>query len=360
VTRNRTHRPGFTLIELLVVIAIIAVLIGLLLPAVQMARESGFRASCANNLHQLAVACHTYHDSFKTLPPNGTKSFLVAILPYVEQSNNDGSAPVKTYVCPSRRGADKNYTDYVGCLPYAGYTRQNLVTQPNYFRGPTVTTQGGKTIYTYQYAYTYTFTITPYTQRTALGDDLPLPLSNIKDGESNTVLIGHKSLAPQNYSGFIEPGDQPFTQTGTGAATVQPHIAQLQSYNYNQPYSYSYGNVTYVYDPYMINENWVYTLPDPNPKAVRPGINTKRGDAGYGGGTVIGDGYYGANYGYFKSYYYGYLGTPHAMCVMPTAMCDGAVKNLKGYGWYDAYLPGSMTGIDDGTDDSFSQSYYFN
>jgi prepilin-type N-terminal cleavage/methylation domain-containing protein len=358
VTRTPTRRPGFTLVELLVVIAIIAVLIGLLLPAVQMAREAGFRASCANNLHQLAVACHTYHDSFKTLPPNGSKSFLVAILPYVEQTINDGSAPVKTYVCPSRRGADKNYADYVGCLPYAGYTKQNLVTQPNYFRGPTVTTQGGKTTYTYQYAYTYTFSIIPYTQRTALGDDLPLPISNIKDGQSNTVMIGHKSLAPQNYAGFIEPGDQAFTTTGTGAGTVSGYSAQLQSYNYNQPYKYSYGNNTYVYDPYMINENWVYTVPDP--KAPRQGINTKRGDPGYGGGTVISDGYYGAYYQYYQNYYYYVMGTPHAMGVMPMAMCDGSVKNLKGYGYGYGYMQGSVTGIDDGTDDSWYLSYYLN
>lgn len=96
------NRPGFTLIELLVVIAIIAILVSLLLPVVQQAREAARRTQCRNNLKQLGIALHNYHDVNGRFPPSGqwsvdssdvlhqpttARSWIFHILPYVEKSS---------------------------------------------------------------------------------------------------------------------------------------------------------------------------------------------------------------------------------------------------------------------------------
>jgi prepilin-type N-terminal cleavage/methylation domain-containing protein len=120
---RRARKSGFTLIELLVVIAIISILVGMLLPAVQRAREAASRISCANNLKQIGLAIHNYESIYATVPPNriaeGYATWLVLILPFIEQDNlyqqwnlnatyyqqNDIArmTNVKTYFCPSRR-----------------------------------------------------------------------------------------------------------------------------------------------------------------------------------------------------------------------------------------------------------------
>src|SRR6516164_8885455 len=118
-------RPGFTLIELLVVIAIIGVLLALMLPAVQKVREAANRMACSNNLKQIALAVHHYHDTYQKFPPlrvsNQHATWFVLIMPFLEQENISKhwnfSIPyvqqdrayltlqVKTYYCPSRRSA---------------------------------------------------------------------------------------------------------------------------------------------------------------------------------------------------------------------------------------------------------------
>jgi prepilin-type N-terminal cleavage/methylation domain-containing protein/prepilin-type processing-associated H-X9-DG protein len=151
--RLHSRKPlGFTLVELLVVIAIIAILIGLLLPAVQKVREAANRTQCANNLKQLGLAAHAYHDVYAQLPPavllnasvppstpgncdsegvNFGPNWAVLLLPYIEQGNLYNSqadsiqgymtagnsaasnqwrairgATIKTYLCPSDVGAN--------------------------------------------------------------------------------------------------------------------------------------------------------------------------------------------------------------------------------------------------------------
>jgi prepilin-type N-terminal cleavage/methylation domain-containing protein len=119
---SRTLKHGFTLVELLVVIAIIGILVALLLPAIQAAREAARRSQCLNNCKQIGLAIHTFHDSKKVLPPNRVSNkglnWAAVILPYMEETSIGNlvqitkdfpsqpqvmrETPVATYLCPSR------------------------------------------------------------------------------------------------------------------------------------------------------------------------------------------------------------------------------------------------------------------
>ena len=119
------NRDGFTLVELLVVIAIIGILIGLLLPAVQAAREAARRMQCTNNLKQLALSVHNFHDANNYFPPicqNNSKfsriSWAVMILPYVEQMSvwNEYASGGKIFL--STPGNPKSARTDANCDPY--------------------------------------------------------------------------------------------------------------------------------------------------------------------------------------------------------------------------------------------------
>ncbi|MDB5334730.1 MAG: hypothetical protein JWN70_349 [Planctomycetaceae bacterium] len=198
--RFKSDHKGFTLIELLVVIAIIAVLIALLLPAVQQARESARRSQCKNNLKQLGLALHNYHDTFLVMPPGqfqliaqdisgkGTNrsSWMQRILPYIDQAplynlltpgmagTSDcttwGSAistVVPSLVCPSDPSGPKNAT-YTS-LPQQGFSGNYVLCSGSTIFG---TTGGGGASNGMFYGLSST------------------RIRDVTDGTSNTVMAG--------------------------------------------------------------------------------------------------------------------------------------------------------------------------
>lgn len=239
-----SSRRGFTLVELLVVIAIIGILVALLLPAVQAAREAARRMHCQNNLKQIGVAIHSFSDSRRELPPSRTydhyTSWAFLILPHLEQINlfddwdptlkyyyqSDEArlTPIPTYFCPSRRDAgmqsksgDDIYSPYEtsGHVPgtvadyacSAGYGPSGVWNWIN-SNGAMIlgdATTNPPTIPAGSYAPPGAKLVT-WRSRTGF--------NSLMDGTSNTILVGEKHVRPSRYGiasedGAIYNGDHP-------------------------------------------------------------------------------------------------------------------------------------------------------
>lgn len=202
VVIRRRGKLGFTLVELLVVIAIIGILVALLLPAVQAAREAARRMSCSNNLKQLGLALHNYHDTHKTFPTEGiwadrsgvnprSYSWITLVLPFIEQSNLHSSINFSLPILPQTLGTGELVISQK--LPTLQCPSDDPWPEPPY--GFTVTSYGANAGWE-DYAYNGD-------QNAGLMNlARTTNFSMIKDGTSNTIALGEVST-----SGFVlKPG----------------------------------------------------------------------------------------------------------------------------------------------------------
>jgi prepilin-type N-terminal cleavage/methylation domain-containing protein len=225
------RRRAFTLIELLVVIAIIAILIGLLLPAVQKVREAAARMSCSNNLKQITLAAHNYDSTYSRLPPGLNSvnwiSSLTYLLPYIEQDNvyrlipqnellaststtpwwgsisRGANAPmvtaartrIKTYLCPSDNSDNVASGVFIG-LTISGSTLSgayNAMPSGNAVNAGRTNYIGCAGMFGEQQPYAGDFTA-----------DSKTKLTDMTDGTSNTIMfgeaLGDTSVGGRNYA----------------------------------------------------------------------------------------------------------------------------------------------------------------
>lgn len=210
--REQVTRRAFSLIELLVVIGILAVLAGLILPAVQAVREAAARAQCANNLKQIGLAALNYESANQKLPDGGHAwklGFFGQILPYMEQSNvpfrlNDISGKsghtLKIYFCPSRRTPQTRYGVAVGdyAWPNKGVPR---VRWPDRWCGDAWGSDGTTAVSFSGY------TIVVLAWPNSLDPACPpiwhakTRLADVTDGTSSTVIVSEKQLGTPYYDG---------------------------------------------------------------------------------------------------------------------------------------------------------------
>lgn len=253
------QRPAFTLIELLVVIAVIAILIAMLVPAVQKVREASARSQCQNNLKQFGIALHAYHDAQKKLPPAGkgygwcilqpptyvgdpqiyNLNGIVLLLPYLEQANIASqfdmtaamSAQNTGYCCsyvgntsgtvagnPATVNAPlmANLMPIIYCPSDAGTKLQGASSA----YGPSGSFNGAKTNYDFITStndfYCNYWKATPTKTRNIFGENSDTRLSKILDGTSNTLAMGETTLdvwngrcASWGYRGWVMTGIDP-------------------------------------------------------------------------------------------------------------------------------------------------------
>ena len=219
VQRKHSASGGFTLVELLVVIAIIGVLVALLLPAVQAAREAARRMQCSNNLRQLALASHNFHDAKGFLPPafigdnsdtpHGWATWAALILPYIEGGNQYAQWDV------TRRVDKQPVAAYATQLPfYLCTSRPRPVLSINDFATP------GGSLSDYAAAFgTGADYINsngalipnmPNVGKNANGEDIltqwssQTTFADIRDGTSNTFMFGEKHIRPDSLRGKNE------------------------------------------------------------------------------------------------------------------------------------------------------------